>query len=490
MTEEQKGKVTRRNYLKYAGGVVAAAVVAAAGYGIYESTKPPPVTPPLTQTATETVTSVVTASPTPTTTAPSFVIQNITKYKKAPTPTTLDFYTDKGPFGTNWAKLTQMGSPSFSDYTNLSINPVNFSTTDVFQAAFYQVAPTKNCPALYNWWTGFQLRTIAKRGYAADLGSVWDAHKDDVAPALRGPYTVDGVARGIPFALNYWIMYYNPKIWQKQGYKVPTSWDDLLSLAKNMKEAGITWPIYCPFVEWTGFIWLEELLVGTDPDFYDSLMIGKAKYTDPQAINALKIFSDMVKSGCFGDIPAGAASGHTLYPPPPDLIKWWTDGKIGMVLVGDWLGSPFKQGGLKPGEDYDLFLCPNENKDLGNIMIVEPAPICVGQNSANKDWGLEYMDFFMSAEAQTYWQTQIWPGVFWHNKVPSSLADPVQAKLSAMIAQGQWRLITRIWEATPPPIIINASTLMDKLAYNPDQVDSVAKDMEAAAETYWTQNPQ
>jgi multiple sugar transport system substrate-binding protein len=34
-------KITRRHYLKYVGGIVGAAAVAAAGYGIYEATKPP-----------------------------------------------------------------------------------------------------------------------------------------------------------------------------------------------------------------------------------------------------------------------------------------------------------------------------------------------------------------------------------------------------------------------------------------------------------------
>ena len=35
-------RVSRRGYLKYAGAVVVVGVVAAAGYGIYEVTKPPP----------------------------------------------------------------------------------------------------------------------------------------------------------------------------------------------------------------------------------------------------------------------------------------------------------------------------------------------------------------------------------------------------------------------------------------------------------------
>jgi len=45
--------MTRRNYLKYAGGAVAAAAIAAAGYGIYSTTQPPP-QPPTPQTITQT----------------------------------------------------------------------------------------------------------------------------------------------------------------------------------------------------------------------------------------------------------------------------------------------------------------------------------------------------------------------------------------------------------------------------------------------------
>jgi len=49
---EEKAKVTRRGYVKYVGGIVVVAVVAAAGYGIYEATKPAPTTPTPTPTPT------------------------------------------------------------------------------------------------------------------------------------------------------------------------------------------------------------------------------------------------------------------------------------------------------------------------------------------------------------------------------------------------------------------------------------------------------
>ena len=58
MTEEKKSdetKITRRNYLKYAGGVVAAGALAAAGYGAYRYYGQPPATAsPTTPTSTST----------------------------------------------------------------------------------------------------------------------------------------------------------------------------------------------------------------------------------------------------------------------------------------------------------------------------------------------------------------------------------------------------------------------------------------------------
>jgi len=70
-------EVSRRGYLKHSGaGIVLVAVVAAAGYGIYEATKPSPTTPTPTPTPTSvpTPTPVVTPTPTPTLTpTPTYI---------------------------------------------------------------------------------------------------------------------------------------------------------------------------------------------------------------------------------------------------------------------------------------------------------------------------------------------------------------------------------------------------------------------------------
>ena len=71
MSEQEGGGIGRRRYLKYADGIAAVAVVAAAGYSIYESAKPsvtpgPTATPTLTPSPTPTPTITPTPTPTPT----------------------------------------------------------------------------------------------------------------------------------------------------------------------------------------------------------------------------------------------------------------------------------------------------------------------------------------------------------------------------------------------------------------------------------------
>ncbi len=42
-----------------------------------------------------------------------------------------------------------------------------------------------------------------------------------------------------------------------------------------------------PFYQTTilfSFVWFEHLLIGNDPDLYNTLATGKAKYTDPGVV--------------------------------------------------------------------------------------------------------------------------------------------------------------------------------------------------------------
>ena len=52
---------------------------------------------------------------------------------------------------------------------------------------------------------------------------------------------------------------------------------------------------------WPAFIWFEEFLIRSDPDFYEDLMEGRAKYTDPQVEEAFLTWKSWMDKGWMDD---------------------------------------------------------------------------------------------------------------------------------------------------------------------------------------------
>jgi multiple sugar transport system substrate-binding protein len=339
------------------------------------------------------------------------------------------------------------------------------------------------------------LSVLAAKGLVEDVTWIWDKHirNEEYDPALKELFSYKGRAYGTFWAIATWgMMWYNPKTFKSLGIEGPPkfgiTWDELLALAEKLKNKGVKWPIYEPFVSWTGFPWLQQLLASTDPDFYNKLMIGQASYTDPQALFALETFADLVKRGYFGDVAAGAAPGYTMYPPPPQWENWWTSGQVGMILNGDWISETLPNL-KKDGTDYNFFWFP-PLKPIGNIAILEASPFCISKNAPEqlKKYGMQVLDFFMTPQAQLIWDTKYMPQRFSNKKLPIDKMTPIHREIFEVLNRGQWRYLIRFWEATAPGIASEISNLMDKIAFEPDKWREVAQQMDDFATRYWKEN--
>ena len=86
-------------------------------------------------------------------------------------------------------------------------------------------------------------------------------------------------------------MYYNKAVFKKAGItQTPTTWPELLAVADKVKAAEVK-PFYQTNILFS-FVWFETLLAGKDPDLYDALAAGKAKYTDPGVVEVMKVEED------------------------------------------------------------------------------------------------------------------------------------------------------------------------------------------------------
>ncbi|HEX9118115.1 MAG TPA: ABC transporter substrate-binding protein [Anaerolineae bacterium] len=162
-------------------------------------------------------------------------------------------------------------------------------------------------------------------------------------------------------------VWYPKAAFDKAGYKIPTTWDELMALTDQIAKDGDTaWCIGIgsgAATGWPATDWMETILLRTAPvSDYDNWVAGKLKFDSPQIRNVVSIMDKIWKndkyvyggkaaivSTQFGDAPA------PMFQNPP---KCW------LHKQGNFITSFFPQG-VKPGVDYDFFYLPPIDSKYG-----------------------------------------------------------------------------------------------------------------------------
>ena len=163
------------------------------------------------------------------------------------------------------------------------------------------------------------------------------------------------------------IIFYPKKAFDAAGYKVPTTWAELMDLSNQIIKDGDT--PWCIGMEsgaatgWTATDWIEMLMLRTTtPENYDKWVAGTLKFDSPEVRKAISYmqpiwFDDkMVYGGTksisttnFGDAP------KPMFDNPP---KCW------LHKQGNFITSFFPSN-LVAGVDYDVFYAPPIDPALG-----------------------------------------------------------------------------------------------------------------------------
>ena len=163
------------------------------------------------------------------------------------------------------------------------------------------------------------------------------------------------------------LIWYPKTAFDAAGYKVPTTWDELMALSDQIVAAGST--PWCIGIEssaatgWPATDWIEMLMLRTGPlSNYDNWTDGTLKFDSPEVKKAISYmtpiwFNDKYVYGGtksiattnFGDAP------KPMFEHPP---KCW------LLKQGDFITSFFPSN-LKPGVDYDVFYAPPIDPQYG-----------------------------------------------------------------------------------------------------------------------------
>lgn len=215
---------------------------------------------------------------------------------------------------------------------------------------------------------------------------------------------VDGKLRSVPVSYGSVVLFYNPAVFKKHGWQVPTTAEEFSSVAQKAKAAGLI-PVgagnsgYKAQSEW----YLTAVLnaaVGPQK-LYDTLT-GKAKFTDTAYVSAITNFKDQIDKGWWG---GGADRWFTNTD--TDMFTGLANGKVAMYMTGTWsFGSASAFFGQAAGNDAEWDWAPlpslSDTVEPGVFPLAIGTSLSVNAKSKNPKGAAAFIDSFVDDPATAY----------------------------------------------------------------------------------------
>ena len=384
---------------------------------------------------------------------------------------TLKFSHDKN----NWQDFFKAQGDLAEKAIGVNWDPTPYADTTSYQAAVLAAVSTSQTPDFFTWWSGYRIEDLYNQGVLEDVSEIWaKAIADgDLPESISPAFTFGGKQWAVPASISYWVVWYNKKVFADNSITVPTTWAEFTAACDKIKAAGVTPLASTQNGRWPAFIMFEELVLRTDPKFYVELTAGRAKYTDPTCVQALATWKTLIDAGYFT-------------PFDTDMTNDWpgmmASGKLAMIPVGTWYQNSFTGAGMKPGEDYDLFIMPNVDPAVTEkVCIVETGALAIASKGSKIDDAKKMASWWITPEAQAAWSKDIGDTPVNPKAV---LDDPVLKGLLDSI-NGGYTLYQRYWEASPVPIVEGAVDFLAQFMLNPGDAQTVLENIQKLADTEW-----
>jgi alpha-glucoside transport system substrate-binding protein len=293
----------------------------------------------------------------------------------------------------------------------------------------------------------------------------------------------NGKHYGIPTNINLKSMVWYPKDdFDKAGYEVPTTWDELMALSDEIAADGGT-PWCVGFASegsdgWPATDWVEDIMLRTaGPDVYEQWYKHQIPFNDPQVVAAVQKFGDVMfhpgyvlggaentPSTDFGDAPT------PMFDEPP---KCWLHRQASFI-------NGFFPEDAKSGVDYDWFPLPPIDQD-GTLYAGEMA--VVGRDAP------EVRDFvtkFMGTDVQCAMGgitalSRVSPNV---NVGPECYPNPILAEASEVLANAATSGVSGFDASDLMPPEVGQGTfwtgMLKYMQEGPDSLQGIMDEIEAS----------
>ncbi len=183
------------------------------------------------------------------------------------------------------------------------------------------------------WGQPSFLDEVLEAGVLAELDEADYSDYGFISGSLEG-FKKDGELYGLPRNTDVAAFYYNEKMFKDNKWEVPATYDELLALAKTIKDAGIV-PLAMDGGDgWPMAVYLSDILyklAGSDYASIISEAISSGDFTDENLVKATEILKETADAGLF-------QSGYDSqdYGTAQNLF---TNGQAAMFYMGSWEAS-------------------------------------------------------------------------------------------------------------------------------------------------------
>jgi multiple sugar transport system substrate-binding protein len=322
---------------------------------------------------------------------------------------------------------------------------------------------------VFTWFAGFRMNFFASKGLAGQLDDVWQDVGSNFSSALKQSSTADdGHQYFIPFDYYPWAIFYRKSLWQKNGYQVPKTLDDLVSLSKQMQKDGLEPLGFADKQGWPAMGTFDILNMRLNGyDFHKSLMAGKEAWTDNKVKQVFTTWKDLLpyhQEGALGRDWQEAAQG---------LVRK----ELGMMLLGSFIGEQFTNPA--DHDDLDFFAFPEVNQQFGQDSVDAPIDgFMLSKQPRNVAGAKQLLEFLGSSEAANIWLGSNPNDVGAPKDTDTSKYTSLQKKAAEII--GSAKNIAQFLDRDTRPDF--ASTVMipsiQQFLKSPDDLDPLLKSME------------
>jgi raffinose/stachyose/melibiose transport system substrate-binding protein len=243
----------------------------------------------------------------------------------------LTFFTNNSDRLVGQGKLEQQLIEAYMQKNpNIQIKVETLSPDPQYQDKIKVYNASNQLPDIISAWgnTNF-LKPLVNNKALAEINK--DELKDmGFIPASLDGFSFDGKLYGFPRNSDFWVLYYNKKLFADNGLQVPKTEADLLNVVTKLKAKKIV-PIAMDGREaWTSGIWFDTLLERASGT-WDTSKKGidrSGSFADPAVEQAAGSMQRWVKAGAFGDGFLNQDYGAAR--------NMFGQGKAAMFMMGEW----------------------------------------------------------------------------------------------------------------------------------------------------------